>query len=182
MFIYNYYIINVKPEYFVFWFMVSTVSSWTTASLVSLAYKSKNCNTADIIPLVSTKHTTEARDFRQISLIPVIAKYLEKLIAMHIASSITDSMQLAYKRSRRVDDALSLMCWQYYRAPFSALWIHESHLSMCRGSAGPKPLRISRSQAMTLFSVKSFTLFMVKRVWSLLTDLLFNSHITEHIR
>ena len=65
--------------------------------------------TADIIPLAKSKQATEARDFRPIALTPVIAKCLEKLIAPHIASSITDSTQFAYKRSRSTDDALSLM-------------------------------------------------------------------------
>ena len=41
----------------------------------------------------------------------------------------------------------------------------ESRLSIFRGSAGPQPLRISRSLAMAEFSVKSFALFMWWRVF-----------------
>ena len=37
---------------------------------------------------------------------------------------------------------------------------HESRLSIFRGSAGPQPLRLSRSPTMPGFSVKSFALFM----------------------
>ena len=65
--------------------------------------------TADTIQVAETKHATETRDFGPIALFPVIAKCLEKLIALHIASSITDSMQIIeYKCSRSTDDALSL--------------------------------------------------------------------------
>ena len=39
--------------------------------------------------------------------------------------------------------------------------LYGSHLSVYRGSAGPQPLRISRSLAMAELSVKSFALFIL---------------------
>ena len=38
--------------------------------------------------------------------------------------------------------------------------LHESRLTLSWGSAGPQPLRVSRSLAMAEFSVKIFALFL----------------------
>ena len=71
--------------------------------LITCTLINKISKTADSIQVAKSKQATEARDFGS-----VIAKCLEKLIAPHIASSITAIMQFADKCGRSRVDALSL--------------------------------------------------------------------------
>ena len=54
---------------------------------------------------------------------------------------------------------------------------HESCLSIFWGSAGPQPLRISRSLALTEFPVKSFALFMWWKVFEAYSQIHYQTDI-----
>ena len=79
-----------------------------------------------------------------------------KLMKLHNWPQLHKIIQLLIIKHSHINGGLG---WTQPRT------LHESRLSMFRGSVGPQPLRISQSLAIAEFTVKSFALFMWCRVY-----------------